>query len=223
MKWFQLFKVHTFVNDALGHCEDLYRKMKELAASLNDHKAAVKATMEKWAKSEGDYWAAIASDSEAMDTRIGVRMDAAEKSLREATAKYEAAIAETLKDAEEIKRAVERLHRREGEFTAMIDTRCREIGGKIRESIIGNIDAAVARAEAAAQKLSDEGVARSTEFERKLATHTAMHDRKLGMIADGLLSKEEVAEIVAAAKTAVLAEVDKKITAAPMGRNGTRR
>lgn len=220
MKWFQLFKVHTFVNDALGHCEDLYRKMKELAASLNDHKAAVKATMEK---DREEALAAIASDSEAMDTRIGVRMDAAEKSLREATAKYEAAIAETLKDAEEIKRAVERLHRREGEFTAMIDTRCREIGGKIRESIIGNIDAAVARAEAAAQKLSDEGVARSTEFERKLATHTAMHDRKLGMIADGLLSKEEVAEIVAAAKTAVLAEVDKKITAAPMGRNGTRR
>lgn len=108
----------------------------------------------------------------------------------------------------------------------MIDTRCRDIGAKIRENILGDLQRAATQAEAAATKLSAEGVARSTEFAEKLKTQAAATDRKMGLLAEKLdkaIDEGGVARIVAAVKTEMLAEMDKKIDAALKSRNGTRR
>jgi len=213
MKWYEFYKAHTLINDLLGHAEDLLRRMRAVEVGQVKHEKTIKDRMEA---DRQEALTAIANDSESLDDRITKRLEALGDEMQKRMGKLELAAAEMFKDAEEIKRTAERLHRREGEFTSMIDSRCRDIGGKIRENIVGDLQREADRASQAATDCKNLVAYAVNEFSDKLGEHKRTTDRKLGLL--GNEAALATSNLVAAAKAEIVAEVDRKISAGPKTR-----
>lgn len=211
MRWFQLFKAHTFINDVVGGVNDLVGRVRDLEERKEADKQEIRAVFEQCHREFSltsetfRLQQAEATKFELLQLRKAVAD--MKSDVGKFLAEQQAVVTEMLKDAEEIKRTVERLHRREAEFTSMIDARCRSIGEKIHKSMAGDIEREADRAVKAATEAKLVLAQAEASFTEKLAAHKRTVDAKLNLMAETVGKFE-----TSAAET--LTKMDEKLAAA---------
>jgi len=218
MRWFQLFKAHVFINDALGHVKDLFGKVRDLEERKETDKQEIRDVFETknreiddnnktWRKGQANK-----IEIEAEELRAAVK--STKSDVGKFLAEQQAVVTEMLRDAEEIRKTVERLLRREAEFTSMIDSRCRGIGEKIHGSIAGDIEKAADRATKAATEAQLVFAQAEASFTSKLTEHKRLVDQKLNLVVETASKAEDLARSASQLKAEALAEVSKALSAA---------
>lgn len=204
MKWTQLItKGHRVIADILARLDTWEQRDANLLEAVKNNFAAERDALRK----END--ALLLQLAETVKFAVGDLVaagKAGESKVGRFLAENQAVVTEMLGDAEEVRRTVERLHRREGEFTSMIDTRCRDIGAKIRESILGDLTAAADRVAADADKVYQARAEQAKDVDAKIHAAVANANRKFDLLAgqaEAAATKEEVQRMC----SAVIAEL----------------
>lgn len=218
MKWFQLFKVHTFVNDALESIRIDSNRTTALENRKEADKQEIRTVFEQHAK---DTQEVLDSRQRVEKAAFQLAVSKLENLIKDThsqvgkwLAEQQAVVTEMIGDAEEIRRTVERLHRREAEFTSMIDTRCRGIGEKIREDFVGNIERAADRATQAAAEAKLVSDQAEESFSDKLSAHKRTVDQKLNLMAETVSKAEDAAKLMTLLRDDAMAAVEKRIAEA---------
>lgn len=189
MNWFHLItKGHKILTDLVARMNTWEQRDANLVEAVKDNFAAEREGLHK---DNEELRARLAESAKLAIGALVASGKESESRVGKFLADQEKAVTAMVADANGVEGAVEKLLRREREFEARIDARCREIGEKVRDSLKYEMEQALKRARELVAELEAKRRKSDADFSGRLAAHSATADRKVNLLAKALTDLDE--------------------------------